>query len=740
MAKNNDSQKQESNNSFIILLILLFFFVIHQAQPINASHQVARPLFKVNLLVPTSSPITIRQRVAELLTAYLPRVGIETEVDLISWARFGPRVTDQEVGAYADGGYDITLFPISMETPATHQGSNIEAIFGKNSIPPHGYNVMYWSVDASKGYNDYRANESENLIQKINTNRNLTEATADFIEWQKVWYDTMPICVIHDEYEIHAVSKGLYGYDPARYPLNSLEDIWLTFDYTGTADTVVLAASTGAVTLNSLISNDVYSAYANSPVMDTLYGLTPSEDVYLPSDVNYTQWMLDNYETDENYVQYPRMAAAMGNYTTTGLKKDLEYNVSVRDDVLWHDGHIFDAWDVAFTFQAVLTPQVKAPEFSRLKKAFGEDDKANHHGVYSFIVEDKNNDDHFEHISFQLNAPYGALELQYIGGLPILPEHILGNQINHGYNAKGHYDPIGEWSVPPLDWKLHSYNTGRTSDPGGLTGPIGTGSMVFKSFNPSTSDIILEKFENIQWNQTNRKWVANDSNDHFLVKDGKLNTMPKIAKIKAMSSYEGFISMKNGFINVMDPKFYMRTVYEDIQTETTIQALNTIGTAKQALFFNPRFKQDGIWHLNKKGVRHAISHIIPREEIIEEYLRGLGVPAYTPIPRKSWAAIPEADLLSYKKTLTASDESTPEKNAKSAYDEYNITIALNWLTSEGYNVEPWRNPTSSTTADSSTDISSTTDLFTTVGLATIILFLELFTFFFLFFFLQRLKR
>ncbi|MFX0182278.1 MAG: ABC transporter substrate-binding protein [Candidatus Hodarchaeota archaeon] len=706
----NIELERRTRKILIIFLVLLCFQVSQQPQLINASRQTTTPLFNIKLIAPTSCPV--RMHYPELIVGEFPKIGIDAELDFISWAALGPRVTDQEVGPYADGGYDISFFGIGMGTPVTHQGDNLNAIFGENSIPPYGYNVMYWSQKTGKGYNNYRANDSETLIQKININWDLTEATADFIEWQKIWYDAMPMCVIYNQYEVHVVSKGLYGYNPYTYPLNSLEDVWLTTDYTGTANTVVLAASTGATTFNNLITTDVYSAYVNSPCMDSLYGITAPEETLLPTGTNRTRWMIDLYGTyaltpDSDvayYNQYPRMAAALGNYTTTGPKANLEYNVSVRDDILWHDGHVFDAWDVAFTFQAALTPEVEAYHsnlHSNLLIPFGENDKTNHLGVYSFLVEDKNFDGHSEHISFRLNQTYGPLELEYIGSLPILPEHILGNQTNHGFQSNGTFDP-NLWKCKPQDWESHSFNTGQPTDQGGLVGPIGTGSMVFKSFNPTTREVILEKFENIKWDGS--AWVFSLGNSHYRVLDGKLNTMPTTSRIIVTSLDGGLADMIAGDVNILDPQFTMSTTWEELQAENaTINSFRVTDPGWQALFFNPKFQQDGVYHLQKKGVRHAISHIIPREKIIEEILRGLGVPAYTPIPRNSWAAIPEADLLSYKKTLTAKDCSTPEKNAKSAYDEYNITIALDWLASEGYDIELWRNPPSlSSTIESAT--------------------------------------
>jgi ABC-type transport system substrate-binding protein len=390
------------------------------------------------------------------------------------------------------------------------------------------------------------------------------------------------------------------------------------------------------------------------------------------------------------------MALTMGKYTDLGPthpKTNREYNVTLRNDVLWHDGHIFDAYDVAFTFQSVLTPLVGVPEYSSFLIPFGPDDKANHHGNYSFIIEDKNSDNHYEFISFQLNQTYAPLELHYIGGYPILPEHILGNQTNHGYNGTGHFDP-NLWDVPPLQWAAHSFNTGRTSDPGGLAGPIGTGSMVFKSFNPTTSEVSLEKFEDIWWDGDS--WEVNASNDHYLIASGRLDNMTDKATIIVASLDGGLADMKVGDVNILDPQFTMSSIWEELQAESaTINSFNVLETGWQALYLNPKFVQDGVYHLQKKGVRHAISHIIPREDIVEYLLNGLGIPAYTPTPVTAQlagmrATITEADMTAFKKTLKATDGTTPLSGATTPHDKYSLDLAFDWLDTEDYDTTAWR--------------------------------------------------
>jgi len=135
--------------------------------------------FSVNIMAPTSSPVRLNW--VEVALTEFAKIGIGTELDLISWAALGPRATDQEVGDYKDGGYDLITFGMSMGNSLRHPGSSIQAVYSAEAIPPNGFNVMYWNDNPSKHYLTYRAQESDDLIQTILSNLNLTESKEQFV-------------------------------------------------------------------------------------------------------------------------------------------------------------------------------------------------------------------------------------------------------------------------------------------------------------------------------------------------------------------------------------------------------------------------------------------------------------------------------------------------------------------------------------------------------------------------------
>ncbi len=668
----------------ILFITSLLVCVVGSNIQVQASEK-PEYFFFVHMIAPTSNPV--RMQYAQLMEGELPKIGIGAELSLISWAALGPRCTDQEVGMYSEGGYDICFIGSAYTIGCRGTTGPFEVLrwlFGSEEIPPSGLNVGYWSSELEQGYNNYRAQESDDLLEKITTNLNLTEVKYDIHEWQKLWYDTMPNVLIYNQYEVQAISTGLYGYDPVQaYPLLSIEDMWTTIDYLG-GDQVVAAASTAGATFNPMIATDVYDQYMSAQSFDGLYGRTPSKEAVLPTGTNRATWMTDNYGTTDYLALVPRMATKMGNYSANGLS----YQVDMRDDIYFHDGHKADMWDLAMSFQAQMTPDVASSVYSNIVIPFGLDNKTGKHGNYSFVVSDPNGDGHDERINITLATTFAPFEGDYLGQ-SFYPEHILGDPVTHGFTTAGDFDPNNLWITKPADWKYHSTTTGRNTDPGGYEGPISVGSMIFKNFDSTTGFATLQKFNQTKWDNATSAWVTDTSVSHWNI--DALDKMPNNAKVIVASMDSALADLKTGGVNIMDVQFTMANILDELQVEATIQAVLSPETGWQAIYMNPKFEQDGVHHLAKKGVRHAISHMVPREDIITYLMNGMGSPAFTPVPVSSWEAISEAELINYKQNLEGTDGSKPlAKFAITAYDQYSPYLAFNWLDTEGYNTTKWR--------------------------------------------------
>ena len=216
---------------------------------------------------------------------------------------------------------------------------------------------------------------------------------------------------------------------------------------------------------------------------------------------------------------------------------------------------------------------------------------------------------------------------------------------------------------------------------------IGCGSMVWYSRDASSGTVVLKKFDGLEWDGA--AWDETSTLAHYNI--ANLGDMPSTYTLVESSLDSAVAEIKAGSFNALDPQWTMGNIYEELNADDMITAILTTETGWQALYFHPEYKgADGVYHLNKKGVRHAISHIVPREDIVEFILNGLGIPGYTPVPMTSWGAAQAADMVAYKKTVTATDGSTPLADATTAHDKYDVQLALDWMESEGYEVEPFR--------------------------------------------------
>ncbi|MHA1992268.1 MAG: hypothetical protein ACW98A_14950 [Candidatus Hodarchaeales archaeon] len=99
------------------------------------------PFFSVHLLAPTSNPG--RMQAAQLITEELPKISIDVERSLVSWAVIGPRSYYTKVGPYIDGGCDMVLFGLSLGSSACRKEAyfaGIQAAFRAESIQLISFN------------------------------------------------------------------------------------------------------------------------------------------------------------------------------------------------------------------------------------------------------------------------------------------------------------------------------------------------------------------------------------------------------------------------------------------------------------------------------------------------------------------------------------------------------------------------------------------------------------------------
>lgn len=445
-----------------------------------------RPIsFKFNILIFTEQ--TLGLEIAKNLQQNLPKIGIEAVIDIWDYDSYYARDGDFLLAPAVHGGYDMKIVTLPFESPLVHPNRMLQMTYGADSIPPDGFNLMLWS-SAKPEYLTSRADESNHYIEQMNKELDLFNSRTLSQEWQLLWYDVMPNIVVYYPYETHVISEGLFGYDPIKYvlesqgndlkvnPLGSIETIKLFYQYPGLQDNVVFGMSSFPRYLIDPLRTDIYGSIAISPIFDSLVGLTPSDELVLPTGTDRRQWMEENYheifDTTDYLEIYPRVAKKLGNFSEDGR----QYTIQLRDDVYFHDGQKVDAWDIAFSFQLHLNPEIKSLSYSQRLEGFGIDNNRNNHGNYSFIPKDLNEDGFYETITFVFTKKWPNFLTDYLGSV-IFPEHILGDPLNHGFTnfdeivyktnynySDFNFDPKKNWQVTPTDMYKHSFFTLNTFD------------------------------------------------------------------------------------------------------------------------------------------------------------------------------------------------------------------------------------------------------------------------------------
>ncbi len=216
--------------------------------------------------------------------------------------------------------------------------------------------------------------------------------------------------------------------------------------------TVLLAACSGGATepTNSPVNSDTpqaTDAQSSEETGGTLIMASSSE----PGNLNTVIWPTTS-DTDVTNLMYDSLFVPDKDLQMVGeLAKEYTvsedgktYTITLQDNVKWHDGEPFTAYDVEFTFTSLAHPEYDAGSTSRIMPVVGaqeyRDGKADHiEGIK--VIDEKT----ISFTTIEPTAPF--LSNLYIG---VLPKHILGD-------------------VSPAEWAKHETNRA----------PIGTGPFKF---------------------------------------------------------------------------------------------------------------------------------------------------------------------------------------------------------------------------------------------------------------------
>ena len=439
------------------------------------------------------------------------------------------------------------------------------ALYDSSQFPPLGQNYNLWNNS-----------ESDRLCQLIKETTDEATRLQYVTQWQELAYNEQPAATILYTQEVVAFDPTALKADPFilyHYPAWPRVKNWELAS--GTTQTSIVLAQTGPAPeegLNPLLSTSYYDLTVYDGVFDALA----------------------ERENLDTKALVPALATSW-----EVAPDEKSWTVHLRDGVTWHDGVDFTADDVKFTFDAYFDDDIGCPTGAFIKDIIGSKD--------NIVVVDPLT------VKFNLPKPYAY----FVGGVLappqgyILPKHVLEN-------------------VAAADWKTHTFNTASGSYTVGsytARGPIGTGPYVYETYDPTTFSNTMTKNANY-WNKAALEAAGQFGIETLYVQQIE-DSDPAIA------------ALKSGDVDVLDSQYSLQTKLASIeQPWGDYVSYDAFGV--QELGFNmqhpvfgtgvdtPLGKQDPTRAAEAaRYVREAMSHLIPRQTIIDTITAGYGSPGLT---------------------------------------------------------------------------------------------------------------
>jgi ABC-type transport system substrate-binding protein len=531
------------------------------------------PALHFTLISPTSNPA--RRAWSAIVQNNLNSLGINAS---LVYLPFSPDV------------YARALVPAASVVGKTYDEGGFDTLFvGYNmGIDPDPYSLYHSSQFAPDGQNYYLWNNTENDHLTTLIKNTLDASTRnDYVrQWQVLAYDELPsIPILYTQEIVPFDSKvfngkavfGAYHY-PAWPPMEHL---------TTQPDSSIVLAQAGQTPGQGLVP-ELSSSYYDLALSGEIFG-----SLALRNDTRFKTMVP---ELASGTPQAPGWSVAADGKTWT---------VNLRQGVKWHDGQPFTATDVKFTFDLYLNDTFGAITQAFAKSVIGTKDNVVLTGPYR--------------VQFNLPAPY-AYFVQNVLSTAILPEHILNSRSFYGGG--------------PVDYSrirnslFNHPDTGTAGVP-----PVGTGPYKWSDYNTATTTSHLIRNDNY-FNFSDWGRDALLAKGQFTVKDYYVRVI--------VGTDAAITALNSGGVDILDSQYHLETQPSFLATWSPDRMVTYDGFGVQELGVNMRHpilgtgvdtplgRQDpSKAALAAKYVRQAISHAIPRQEIINTLVNRYGTSAIT---------------------------------------------------------------------------------------------------------------
>lgn len=444
-----------------------------------------------------------------------------------------------------------------------------------NAIKPTPNTLFHSRLMPPGGQNFYYVNDSQiddalDVISNTLDNAKRAQAYKDF---QKRWYDIEPMTTLFYPEDVIAVNPKLKGFDATTFnPVFFPRPERWTIEGAGNNATAAFASWAPPASLIPMYTTGYNESNIFGPAYNCLY----------------------EYDTWESKKLSPALAA--GHTVSDDGKR---WVITLRQGVKWHSGEEFTAADVKFTWDTILNRAYGSLLQAGLLNVLGGDGAYRVTGRHEITVE---------------LPQYNMLFFDWVMGcMAIMPEHAYKEIRPEALRGHTVSTWLGTHAVKTADGKTYS-----------ARGGVGTGPWIPQGYDPSRKAYRFARNPNY--------WKSHAGNvTSFL-----------IVNIQGTDSV--LSALKAGEIDAHDPMYDIgplaKTIdpsWGKVQTFDSFKWQHICYNLKHPVFGTgvdtPLGKQDPSRAAEAAAyIRKAISHAMPREQIVKEIADGYGRPGTVPMP------------------------------------------------------------------------------------------------------------
>ena len=573
---------------FLALLVFLAWWGILQP-PGLAMGQA--PLFSVTVIVPSGAN-QVRRTYANTIVQNMVAEGIDAKLLVVNFDQLSNRLfaaTAPPGSSYDHGGYDVGFIGWGYTSFVPDISSNL----GGRSFPPSGSNYTY--------YNNPQVNA---IFDKLYTSTDTATQVDLTHQFQQMIFHDAPYNYIYETIDpVPRSSKFSAWGSPNVYSEVTFPDV----QHWGGSDSLTMAEAGNVFPGNTLnpantaSANSFYAAYIWFQIMGgQLQEADPRTSSYIPG-------------TAENITSSP---------------DGLTWTVNIRPGVTFQDGVEVTADDFVWTTYALTNPNTASVGLGSNVQYLGS--KITFTFLNGTSVVDDNTgpgvpetDGSWTAMSkyqfqFKLPSVYAFTSTVYAAYSP-LPKHIMENFPFASWDSSPFSTATGPYTYK---WDPKAYGGSGSYT---AVGPVGAGAYYLQNYDFTNNIATLAKYPGY-WNATGLEALGQFS----------INTY----KVQWIGSKDSAIAaLKNGQVDLLDYNFALAKDKPTLQQIPNINIITATELGWQEMGFNmnnPVFGTGVDTPLGKSNpsqaaegarlIRKAISHLIPRDQIVNQLLGGSAYP------------------------------------------------------------------------------------------------------------------